>query len=65
MLQRYRDGGLSDAIAFRLEDGLSWALGGESGTGSDRDATWRRGAPLAAPRGECRRSDFPRSNRFG
>src|SRR5262249_54734357 len=30
-LQRYRDGGLSDAIAFRLEDGLSWALGGESG----------------------------------
>ena len=30
-LQRYRDGGLSDAIAFRLADGLSWTLGGESG----------------------------------
>ena len=30
-LQRYRDGGLSDAIAFALREGLSWALGGESG----------------------------------
>ncbi|HEX8839193.1 MAG TPA: DNA gyrase subunit A, partial [Sphingomicrobium sp.] len=30
-LQRYRDGGLSDAIAFRSSDGLSWVLGGESG----------------------------------
>src|SRR3546814_10507766 len=29
-LQRYRDGGLSDAIAFRLEDGLRWTMGGES-----------------------------------
>src|SRR3982750_2329096 len=29
-LQRYRDGGLSDALAFRLADGLSWPLGGES-----------------------------------
>src|SRR4029079_12337693 len=47
-LQRYRDGGLSDAIAFRLQDGLSWALGGESGrirTESDL-SSWRaaRGA---------------------
>jgi len=30
-LQRYRDGGLSDAIAFPLAEGLSWPLGGESG----------------------------------
>src|SRR6476661_3566228 len=30
-LQRYRDGGLSDAIAFPFAEGLSWALGGESG----------------------------------
>src|SRR6185436_16676461 len=42
-LQRYRDGGLSDAIAFRLTDGLSWALGGESGrTRTETDlAQWR------------------------
>src|SRR3546814_8603272 len=37
-LQRYRAGGLSDAIAFRLEDGLSWPLGGESGR-VDRKST--------------------------
>jgi topoisomerase-4 subunit A len=26
-LQRYRDGGLSDAIAFTVADGISWPLG--------------------------------------
>src|SRR3546814_20017252 len=31
MLQRYRDGGLSDAKGFRLADGLSCPLGGEPG----------------------------------
>ncbi len=30
-LQRYRDGGLSDAAAIRFADGLSWAMGGDSG----------------------------------
>jgi topoisomerase-4 subunit A len=30
-LQRYRDGGLSDAVTFRGADGLSWSMGGESG----------------------------------
>src|SRR4029450_5025138 len=30
-LQRYRDGGLSDATVFPLAAGLSWPLGGESG----------------------------------
>ncbi len=55
-LQRYRDGGLSDAIAFRLADGLSWALGGESGrvrTETRPDAMAggaRRGGPDAADR---------------
>jgi topoisomerase-4 subunit A len=62
-LQRYRDGGLSDAVAFRLDDGLSWALGGESGrirTESDLTA-WR------AARGAVGRMPpigFPRSNKF-
>ena len=52
-LQRYRDGGLSDAMAFRLEDGLSWVLGGETGrvrTETDL-ASWRaaRGAAGRMP----------------
>jgi topoisomerase-4 subunit A len=63
MLQRYRDGGLSDAIAFRLEDGLSWMLGGESGrvrTESDLSA-WRAARGAA---GRMPPIGFPRSNRF-
>jgi topoisomerase-4 subunit A len=63
MLQRYRDGGLSDAIAFRLEDGLSWALGGETGrvrTESDLSA-WRAARGAA---GRMPPIGFPRTNRF-
>ena len=63
MLQRYRDGGLSDAIAFRLEDGLSWTLGG----GSGRTRTETDLAPWRAARGAAGRMPpigFPRSNRF-
>jgi topoisomerase-4 subunit A len=30
-LQRYRDGGLADVTTLRLDDGLSWEMGGESG----------------------------------
>src|SRR3546814_748453 len=63
-LQRYRDGGLSDAIAFRLEDGLSWTMGGESGrVRTEADLTpWRvaRGAAGRMPP-----TGFPRNNRFG
>ena len=62
-LQRYRDGGLGDAMAFVLADGISWPLGGDSGrVRSETDLTpWRaiRGASgRIAPNG------FPRSNRF-
>src|SRR3954470_4966706 len=63
MLQRYRDGGLSDAIAFRLEEGLSWALGGES----KRVRTETDLSPWRAARGAAGRMPpvgFPRSNRF-
>ncbi len=50
-LQRYRDGGLSDAIAFRLADGLSWTLGGESGrVRTESDLTPWRAARGAAGR---------------
>ena len=63
-LQRYRDGGLSDAIAFRLADGLSWALGGESGrVRTETDLTPWRAARGAA--GRMPPIGFPRSNRFG
>jgi topoisomerase-4 subunit A len=62
-LQRYRDGGLSDAMAFTIADGIAWPLGGESGrVRTETDLTpWRaiRGASgRIAPNG------FPRSNRF-
>jgi len=63
-LQRYRDGGLSDAIAFRFVDGLSWTMGGETGrTRTEADLTpWRvtRGAAGRMPP-----TGFPRNNRFG
>jgi len=63
-LQRYRDGGLSDAISFRFEDGLSWPMGGESG----RYRTETDLNPWRAARGAAGRmppTGFPRDNRFG
>jgi topoisomerase-4 subunit A len=63
MLQRYRDGGLSDAISFAFAEGLSWAMGGDSGrTRTETDLIpWRvaRGAAGRMPP-----TGFPRSNRF-
>jgi topoisomerase-4 subunit A len=62
-LQRYRDGGLSDAVAFPLSEGLSWALGGETG----RVRTESDLSPWRAARGAAGRMPpigFPRSNRF-
>ena len=63
-IQRYRDGGLADAVAILLASGLSWPMGGESArTRTEADLTaWRtaRGAGgRMAPMG------FPRDNRFG
>ena len=63
-LQRYRDGGLSDAVAFELSEGLSWALGGERG----RVRTETDLSPWRAARGAVGRMPpigFPRNNRFG
>ncbi|NKJ02109.1 DNA topoisomerase IV subunit A [Novosphingobium sp. SG707] len=62
-LQRYRDGGLSDIITLKFEDGLSWTMGGETGrTRVEKDLRqWRvaRGAAGSfAPQG------FPRDNKF-
>ncbi|WP_299146882.1 DNA topoisomerase IV subunit A [uncultured Tateyamaria sp.] len=60
-LQKYKDGGLSDATVFTLADGLSWLdPAGRTRTETDL-AEWRgkrAGAGRMAPRG------FPRDNRF-
>ena len=62
-LQRYRDGGLSDATAFFFSEGLSWQLGGESGrTRTESDLSAWRAARGAA--GRMPPIGFPRSNRF-
>ncbi len=62
-LQRYRDGGLADAITLKLDDGLSWKMGGETGrvrTESDM-RMWKvaRGAAGRMPP-----TGFPRDNKF-
>ncbi|MFZ5963967.1 DNA topoisomerase IV subunit A [Thalassococcus sp. BH17M4-6] len=60
-LQKYKDGGLSDATTFTLGEGLSWRdPAGRTRTESDL-AEWtakRASAGRMAPRG------FPRDNRF-
>jgi topoisomerase-4 subunit A len=63
-LQRYREGGLSDATTFRFADGLSWPMAGESGrvrTEADIGA-WRTARGAA---GRMPPMGFPRDNRFG
>ena len=60
-LQKYKDGGLSDATTFTLADGLSWRdPAGRTRTETEL-AEWmgkRAGTGRMAPRG------FPRDNRF-
>jgi topoisomerase-4 subunit A len=60
-LQKYKDGGLSDARSFALADGLVWAdPAGRTRTEADL-SEWlakRATAGRMAPRG------FPRDNRF-
>lgn len=62
-LQRYRDGGLSDATTFTLADGLSWQMGGsgERTRTETEIGLWkvaRGGAGRMPPQG------FPKSGRF-
>jgi topoisomerase-4 subunit A len=60
VLQRYKDGGLSDAKIFKLEDGLTWASGERTRTETDVTA-WlgkRAQAGRLAPRG------FAADNKF-
>jgi topoisomerase-4 subunit A len=62
-LQRYRDGGMSDATTLKLEEGLSWTMGGDSGrTRVEKDLLpWKvaRGAAGRLPP-----QGFPRDNKF-
>ena len=62
-LQRFRDGGLADARTFVFAEGLSWAMGGDSG----RTRTEADLGPWRAARGAAGRmppNGFPRDNRF-
>ncbi|MDE2561988.1 MAG: DNA topoisomerase IV subunit A [Sphingomonadales bacterium] len=62
-LQRYRDGGMSDATSFTLAEGLSWRMGGESGrTRTEPDMHMWKVARGAA--GRLPPNGFPRDNRF-
>jgi len=62
-LQRYRDGGLSDATTLKLEDGLSWTMGGKG----DRTRTEGEIAMWKVARGAAGRmppTGFPKDNKF-
>ncbi len=62
MLQRYKDGGLSDAKTFSLAEGLSWTAGaGRIRTETDLRA-W---VGKRAQAGRLPPSGFARSNKFG
>ena len=64
MLQRYRDGGLADARTLAIAEGLSWAMGGDTGrTRTESDLTLWRTARGAA--GRMAPTGFPRDQRFG
>lgn len=62
-LQRYRDGGMADATSFKLDEGLSWTMGGKGDRTRTETEMWqwkvaRGGAGRLPPQG------FPRDNRF-
>ncbi|MEL6237684.1 MAG: DNA topoisomerase IV subunit A [Pseudomonadota bacterium] len=62
-LQRYRDGGLSDATTFALKDGLSWTMGGSG----ERTRTETEIGMWKVARGAAGRmppTGFPKDNRF-
>ena len=61
ILQRYKDGTLSDARVFRLSEGLTWKIGDRTRTETNlREWLGERGQTGRMPP-----NGFPRSNRFG
>jgi topoisomerase IV subunit A len=63
MLQRYRDGGLSDATTFTLEDGLSWQMGGSGDRTRTENEIWQWKVARGAA-GRMPPQGFPKNNRF-
>ncbi|MET0587700.1 MAG: DNA topoisomerase IV subunit A [Novosphingobium sp.] len=62
-LQRYRDGGLADVTTLKLEEGLSWKMGGETGrVRTETDMRLWKVARGAA--GRLPPTGFPRDNKF-
>jgi topoisomerase-4 subunit A len=62
-LQKYKDGGLSDARSFVMANGLSWPMGGGSGRmRTESDLTFWKGARASA--GRMPPTGFPRDNTF-
>jgi topoisomerase-4 subunit A len=62
-LQKYKDGGLSDARTFVMADGLSWPMGGGSGrVRTENDLSFWKGARGSA--GRMPPTGFPRDNKF-
>ena len=62
IMQKYRDGGLSDVKTFMMEEGLSWSAG------AGRERVERRLADWVGKRAQAGRlppKGFPKSNRFG
>ncbi len=60
ILQRYKDGGLSDVTSFVKKEGLSWA----SGTRTRTETDLRAWLGERAQAGRLPPTGFPRSNRF-
>jgi topoisomerase-4 subunit A len=60
ILQRFKDGGLSDAQAFKLEDGISWTTGAGTRTETKLDP-W---IGKRAQAGKLPPNGFPRANSF-
>ncbi|MBD2842393.1 DNA topoisomerase IV subunit A [Erythrobacter rubeus] len=63
MLQRYRDGGLSDATTFKLEDGLSWKMGGSGDRTRTETDIWQWKVARSAA-GRLPPQGFPKNNTF-
>ena len=62
-LQRYRDGGLSDAMTFTLADGLSWQMGGKGDRTRTETEIWQWKVARGAA-GRMPPQGFPKDNKF-
>jgi len=60
ILQKYKDGGLSDVKVFKLKEGLSWALGGKTRV----ETALKDWIGNRADAGRLPPQGFPRTNRF-